>query len=215
MKMKRLQEGFSLVEVMVASIAFVVIFTGLAGIFKSGVILSIASQGSADCSVNFRDGMKLLREGDTWVTGGPLNSPQRGILAANQAFITGGAPPNRGRLRYQTNGVWYEVWSENGTLLRSTLPAGVPRKIIMGDPTNHILVVPETYVPTRAPPNIDVATIVPFGTKTLVRFNFQLLQDLDGNYLDRPGPIPGSHQPTPEEYVTSYSSSIFLRNSEI
>jgi len=188
--------GFTLIEVIIASIVFMIIFSGVAGILKSSLVMSGLSTGTADCIQHFYDGMRLLAEGDN---APPTQSPQPGLLQATRVQIQ----PN-GRLRYWagTPLTRYDVWINNSQLVRRRFPyvAALPQKVLMGDTNNKIRLFPDTDAANQ------VATINtgPSATSpcSLVRFSFQIHHDFNGD-----GVVNS------EEMVTTFTTSIFIRNT--
>ncbi len=70
--------GFTLIEVMVGSIVFIVIFTGLAFTLQSGIIVSKSVAGSSEITRQFKDGIRIITEGD-----GDPSFPNAGLLAGD------------------------------------------------------------------------------------------------------------------------------------
>ena len=201
------RRGMTLIEVLVASVVFVVIFMGMASCLQSSIIMSQAGIGVSEIMRHYRDGMRLLLEGDN----DPISSdPQRGLWEARQIWVVVG----NGRVRYQAGddpGESYELQILNGQLRRQRVSGPVPRpvKILIGDfptaaPSQRVLVSPDT---TSLSP---LAIILPGGSPSplpvgsaAVRFNLTLFNDLDNDQN-----VSGN------EMVVSFTPVIYLRNSE-
>jgi len=198
----------TLIEVLVASVVFVVIFMGMASCLQSSIIMSQAGIGVSEIMRHYRDGMRLLLEGDN----DPISSDaQPGLWEASQTWVVVG----NGRVRYS---IWtdqgekkYELRILNGQLRRQRVSGPVPGpvKILIGDfptaaPSQRVLVSPDT---TSLSP---LAIILPGGSpsplpvgRAAVRFNLTLFNDLDNDQN-----VSGN------EMVVSFTPVIYLRNSE-
>ena len=116
------RRGMTLIEVLVASVVFVVIFMGMASCLQSSIIMSQAGIGVSEIMRHYRDGMRLLLEGDNDPTS---SDPQPGLWEANQTWVVVG----NGRVRYHAGdglGEDYELQILNGQLRRQRVSVPVP-----------------------------------------------------------------------------------------
>jgi len=193
----------TLIEVLVASVVFVVIFMGMASCLQSSIIMSQAGIGVSEIMRHYRDGMRLLLEGDN----DPISSDaQPGLWEAKKIWVVVG----NGRVRYRTGGKNYELRILNGQLRRRRVSGPPPRpvKILIGDfptaaPSQRVLVSPDTT-------SLSPLAILPGGSPSpfpvgsaAVRFNLTLFNDLDNDQN-----VSGN------EMVVSFTPVIYLRNSE-
>ena len=201
------RRGMTLIEVLVASVVFVVIFMGMASCLQSSIIMSQAGIGVSEIMRHYRDGMRLLLEGDN----DPISSDaQPGLWEAKRIWVVVG----NGRVRYRTGIVpdekSYELRILNGQLRRQRVSGPVPGpvKILIGDfptaaPSQRVLVSPDTT-------SLSPLAILPGGSPSplpvgsaAVRFNLTLFNDLDNDQN-----VSGN------EMVVSFTPVIYLRNSE-
>ena len=199
------RRGMTLIEVLVASVVFVVIFMGMASCLQSSIIMSQAGIGVSEIMRHYRDGMRLLLEGDN----DPISSDlQPGLWEASQTWVVVG----NGRVRYHAGdeNYEYELRILNGQLRRQRVSGPVPGpvKILIGDfptaaPSQRVLVSPDTT-------SLSPLAILPGGSPSplpvgsaAVRFNLTLFNDLDNDQN-----VSGN------EMVVSFTPVIYLRNSE-
>ncbi|OGK12734.1 MAG: hypothetical protein A2W80_18195 [Candidatus Riflebacteria bacterium GWC2_50_8] len=210
---KRCTTGLSLVEILVAMTAFAVIFTGLASTFQALMIANRVTTDLSECLHHYKDGMRLLLDGDpTHPT-----EPHAGLMQADNVatapqfvysytdeFGAAQNPTIDGALCYWVDGVLYTVWCFRGQILRMR-EAATPRPL-MGD-------LPENP-PRRRIMLSDTTTLAgPFGsfvteelassTRTLVRLAINLHGDTDNNA-----------QPDVTEARLRMRPTVFLRNAE-
>lgn len=209
---KRFTKGLSLVEILVAMTAFAVIFTGLASTFQALMIANRVTIDLSECMHHYKNGMRLLLEGDpTHPT-----DPHEGLMQAeNVATATivhsytdefGAAQTATidGALRYWVDSATYTVWAFRGELLRmrdpstarplmGTAPASPPGKRIMLSDTTTVL----------NPFGSFVFEELASSTRTLVRLAINLHGDTDNNA-----------QPDVTEARLRMCPTVFLRNAE-
>lgn len=198
MKRNRRAAGFSLIEILMASITFLVILTGLATTFQAGITTNKAIQDLGDCQQALRDGVRLIAEGD----GAPVN-PHDGLYQADRASIVAG-----GRLEYRVGGTRWQVWIQNGQLIRQRIGGGPAiQKILAGEPVpppletrkTRLMLSPDT---TAATP-MAVLTVPNNAASAAVRLSLTMHRDRDADNL-----------PSGDEMFLTAQPTIYLRNSE-
>ncbi len=186
------KDGLSLVEILVAMTAFAVIFTGLASTFQALMIANRVTIDLSDCLHHYKDGMRLLLEGD------PANpdTPHAGLYEATNVKTASGT------LQYQANGFSYTVWAEDGQLLRECEPATAAEpRVLMGEslespPRKRIMVSSFTYD--------FAADEAASATKSLVRLSIFLHGETDDN-----------KEADVNEARLIMHPTVFLRNAEL
>lgn len=188
--------GFSLIEVLVSSVVFLVIFMGLATALQSMMMVNYSTGGLGDCFDQYRVGMRLLKFGDNNIGS---------LVRASAPFIDA-----NGYLGYQ-NGGNYLLWVQNGELRRGLSVANF--SVIMGeDKPDPVVLAPGVFL---ASPGVrlfpDTASSTPVATivsaangSRLVTFSFRLYKDLNGNMV-----------PDADEPEVTLSPAVFLRNTDL
>ncbi len=188
--------GFSLIEILMASITFLVILTGLATTFRSGITTNKAIQDLGDCQQALRDGIRLIAEGD-----GAAVNPHPGLFEASHASIGSG-----GELEYQVGGATWTIWIVNGQLRRQRISGGPPiQKALAGEPLppltetrkTRLMLSPDT---TAANP---LAVLANDTASIAVRLSLTMHRDRDADNL-----------PSGDEMFLTLQPTIYLRNSE-
>lgn len=196
--MKRIStnSGFSLIEIMMASITFLVILTGLATTFKAGITTNKAIQDLGDCQQSLRDGIRLIAEGD-----GATVDPHPGLFEASHASIGAG-----GELEYQVGIATWQIWIFNGQMLRQRISGGPPiQKILAGEPLPPPTETRKTRLmlsPDTSPAN-QLAVLTNTAASTAVRLSLTIHRDRDADNL-----------PSGDEMFLTVQPTIYLRNSE-
>ncbi len=188
------RRGFSLIEILMASMTFLVILTGLATTFQAGITTNKAIQDLGDCQQALRDAVRLVAEGDA----SPAN-PHRGLFEASRASIVAG-----GRLEYRVGVTDWRIWIQNGQLLRQRVGGPPIQKILGGEslampPVSRLMLSPDT---SAANP-IAVLTVPNNAASAAVRLTLTMHRDRDADNL------PGA-----EEMSLTVRPTIYLRNSE-
>lgn len=181
------RKAFSLIELLMASMAFTVIMIGLASTFQANISTGKSLNDMALCQRELKEGLRLLAEGDN-----SMINPQPGLLEADKAEIISG------RLQYSTNGETqkYEVWEAQGQLLRRQIfPNILPSKSLMGEFN------PPGVLKSRLMLAINSMNLVS-GNYTIAQFDFTIHCDIDGN-----------NRWTDDEMRMQIQPIIFLRNS--
>lgn len=210
----RCKAGLSLVEILVAMTAFAVIFTGLASTFQALMIANRVTTDLSECLHHYKDGMRLLLDGDmTHPT-----DPHEGLMKADNVatasqfvysytdeFGAAQNDPIDGALCYWVDDVLYTVWCFRGQLLRMRDPSTTARALMGNVPTspprNRIMISDTT---TAAEPfGAFVTEELASSTKTLVRLAINLHGDTDSNA-----------QPDVTEARLRMRPTVFLRNAE-
>jgi len=190
--------GFSLIEILMASITFLVILTGLATTFQAGITTNKAIQDLGDCQQALRDGIRLIAEGD-----GAAVSPHPGLFEASQASIGTG-----GELEYRVGSDRWQVRIFNGQILRQRITGGPPiQKILAGEPLPPPLETRKTRLmlsPDTSAANPMAVLIVPDNAASAaVRLSLTMHRDRDADNL-----------PSGDEMFLTVQPTIYLRNSE-
>lgn len=201
--MKRIptNAGFSLIEILMASITFLVILTGLATTFKAGITTNKAIQDLGDCQQALRDGIRLIAEGD-----GAAVNPHDGLYQADRASIVAG-----GQLEYRVGGAGgtnWRIWIQNGQLLRQRVGGGPPiQKILAGEPLPPLTETRKTRLmlspDTSAANPMAVLTVPNNAASATVRFSLTIHRDRDADNV-----------PSGDEMSLTVLPTIYLRNSE-
>lgn len=192
---RRRTEGFTLIEILMASITFLLILTGLATTFQASITTNKAIQDLGDSQQALRDGIRLIAEGD-----GSTVNPHPGLFEADRASIVAG-----GRLEYRVGGVNWRVWVQDGQLLRQRVGGGPPvQKVLAGEPltmppTSRLMLSPDTTAGTP----LAVLSVPNNAASAAARFTFTMHRDRDDDRL-----------PGPEEMFLTVRPTIYLRNSE-
>lgn len=196
--MKRIppSAGFSLIEILMASITFLVILTGLATTFKAGITTNKAIQDLGDCQQSLRDGIRLIAEGD-----GAAVNPHPGLFEASHASIGSG-----GELEYQAGGATWTIWIFNGQLRRQQMNV-IPsiQKVLAGEPLPSPAETRKTRLmlsPDTSPAN-PLAILINDTASTAVRLSLTIHRDRDADNL-----------PSGDEMFLTLQPTIYLRNSE-
>ncbi|MFZ4773742.1 MAG: prepilin-type N-terminal cleavage/methylation domain-containing protein [Terrimicrobiaceae bacterium] len=130
--------GFTLIEVIISSIVFLLIATALANITKMGMIIDREEQINNEVITNMVIGRRLLLEG------APIGSPvgDKGLLQADEVFLSKTVASQDediddiDMIEYKTAGERYHVWvaSPSSMLVRHRVyPYLLPRETLMGD----------------------------------------------------------------------------------
>jgi hypothetical protein len=197
-----IRRGFTLMEVLVASVSFLVILTGLAAFLQASMLTSRTATEMNNCMLHYKSGVRALAYGD------PAGN-HAGLTAASGAWIWYFFPGTCATAPGLTIATWasyeaenasYQIWLDNGQLFRNR--EGMATQTLMGE----------------APPNPGSSTnrIVVFSrsehwevrpyngaAKALLVFPVTLFQDTDRNNLIGE-----------EETTFSGVPKMFLRNSE-
>lgn len=184
--------GFSLIEVLVSSVVFLVIFMGLATALQSILMVNHLATGTNECLDRYRLGMRLLKYGDAGIPG---------LAPAASASVL----PD-GHLVYDshpTSGVDREWYLDQGRLMARALPAGTPVAVIGDTPLG------QSGVRVTAPQNGAWATSATSASGScLVRLSLRLFYDTNHN------PALATHVCDGNESEMTMHTSIFLRNSD-
>ncbi len=183
--------GFSLIEVLVSSVVFLVIFMGLATGLQSILMVNHLATGTSECLDRYRLGMRVLRYGDGTIPG---------MAAAASATINA-----NGRLAFwnpATPNNW-EWGLATGTLFARILPGGTPVVVIGDDPDS----VAGVRVASPTTGRWVEATTSASGS-CMVRLRLRLFYDINHH------PSLGNHVCDGNEPEMTMQTAIFLRNSD-
>lgn len=197
MRLNQPRAGFSLIEILMASITFLVILTGLATTFQAGITTNKAIQDLGDCQQALRDGIRLIAEGD-----GASTNPHFGLFEASQARIG-----SNGELEYHARSFWWQIRVLNGQIIRQRLSGPPIQKVLAGEPLPPLA---ETRK-TRLMLSPDTSAANPMATLTVpnnaasaaVRLSLTMHRDRDADNL-----------PSGNEMFLTVRPTIYLRNSE-
>ncbi|MBP7634556.1 type II secretion system protein [Candidatus Ozemobacteraceae bacterium] len=188
--------GFSLIEIMMASITFLLILTGLATTFQAGITTNKAIQDLGDCQQALRDAVRLISEGD-----GATTDPHPGLFEASHASIGAG-----GELEYRVGAATWKIWVTNGQIRRERVNPGLPiQKNLAGEPLPPLTEACRTrlmFSPDTSPAN-PPAVIVNDTASIAVRLTLKAHRDRDGD-----------NSPSGDEISLTLQPTIYLRNSE-
>ncbi|MBF0410098.1 MAG: hypothetical protein HQM10_22330 [Candidatus Riflebacteria bacterium] len=190
------KSGMTLIEIIVSSVLFLVIYMGMASLLRSSMFFDKTVHSVATADNQFREGMRLLLEGDDCLT-----NPQTGLLRASRAWILA-----NGNLQYRDGltGRIFQVWIQNGCLMRQE--GALAAKMLMGDALYSPLNAPRTMLSPYTTSAAVPMAVLPQGNGTVnsvVRFNFSIFQDYNGDQI-----------PNDNEIEIRFTPSVFLRGSE-
>lgn len=192
-------------EVMIGSVVFVVIFTGLATFMQTSMLTSRTGTEVNSCILHYKTGIDILARGD-------FTSGHSGVMQASAAYICPvltlvtppetATPPITTWLEYHSNLATYQVWLNNGQLFRNR--DGLDTKILMGENPPGAAEARSRIVATFSPsPPIWEVRPNSGAANALLVFPITVFQDINRDLL-----------PNEEETSITFEPKFFLRNSE-